>query len=82
MYFVYILRSLESGKTYVGRTELLPETRLRQHNLGSNEWTSHNGPFELIYYERFHCKQDSMERETFLKSGVGNKLVALVRENY
>ena len=82
MYFVYILRSLPDRKTYVGRTEKLPVRRLYEHNLGSNKWTSRHKPFELIYFESYICKEDAIRREKYLKSGIGNKLVVLIRDNF
>ncbi|MDD5693254.1 MAG: GIY-YIG nuclease family protein [Patescibacteria group bacterium] len=82
MYHVYILRSNKNKKTYVGFTSKQVEVRLSQHNIGSNKWTTENGPFELIYYEAYHCDKDARAREKFLKSGVGKKLVKLIKENY
>jgi putative endonuclease len=82
MYFVYLLRSLKNQKSYVGVTGKLPDTRLEEHNLGSNQWSRQNKPFELFYYESYYCKKDAVHREKFLKSGVGNKLVKLIITNY
>ncbi len=82
MYFVYILRSIKNGLTYVGVTEKSPAQRLYQHNTGSTEWTRSNKPFALIYYESYYCKADALLREKFLKSGIGNKLVALIKNNF
>lgn len=82
MYFVYLLLSIKNGKSYVGSTGKSPGTRLDEHNLGCNKWTSENGPFKLVYYESYYCKQDALHRENFLKSGVGRKLVKLIIENY
>ena len=56
--------------------------RLEEHNLGTNVWTKHNGPFKLKYYKSFHCKEDAINREAFLKSGVGRKLKKLILENF
>ena len=82
MYFVYILRSLKNKKAYVGITKNTPARRLNEHNRNCNKWTKENGPFELIYYEDYHCKADALHREKFLKSGIGNKLVSLIRDNF
>ena len=81
-YFVYILRSLKDKKTYVGRTNKLPIERLREHNVCSNTWTKNHLPFELIYFESYICKEDAIYRESYLKSGIGNKLVGLIRDNF
>ena len=82
MYFVYLLKSLFNNKSYVGSTSKNVERRLYEHNVGSNLWTKRNGPFKLIYYEAYLCKADAMEREKFLKSGVGKKLKKIILENY
>ena len=74
MYFVYFLKSTVNNKIYVGMTEKLPIERLKDHNLGSNKWTKQNGPFELLYYERYYCKKDAFQREIFYKSGFGRKI--------
>ena len=81
MYFVYILKSKKNGKSYVGSTSKLPEQRLSEHNLGSNVWTRYNGPFDLKYYETFVCREDALNREKFLKSGVGKKVKKILLEN-
>jgi putative endonuclease len=82
MFFVYILLSLKNNKSYVGYTEKLPAKRLADHNLGSNKWTSENGPFKLIYYESYYCKTDAIHRENFFKSGVGKQLKKIIIEHF
>ena len=82
MYYVYILKSLVTDKSYVGYTEKLPEDRLKEHNNGSNQWTSGYKPFTLIYYETFVCKTDALKRERFYKSGQGKKLKTIILKYY
>jgi len=55
-------------------TEKNPAERLKEHNGKSNKWTKENGPFKLIYYEDYFCKEDAMQREKFYKSGMGRKI--------
>jgi len=81
-YYIYLLKSLKNNKIYVGYTSKSPKERLTQHNFGSNQWTRANKPFKLLYYEKFYCKTDAQRRETFLKSGVGNKLVKIIAKYY
>jgi putative endonuclease len=71
MYIVYVLKSLKNGKRYVGYSSKTVETRLFEHNHGSSRWTKHNGPFKLVYGEKYVCKTEAIKRENFLKSGVG-----------
>lgn len=78
MFYVYILKSLRTDKTYVGSTNKNVIDRLKEHNQGSNQWTKQNKPFKLIYYESLVCKTCALHREKFLKSGVGNKIVQLI----
>ena len=82
MHFVYIIRSQVNNKTYTGSTSVGVEKRLHQHNIGSNKWTKSNGPFELVYYETYVCKQDAILREKFYKSGIGKQIKKLILENF
>ena len=74
MYCVYFLRSKKTNKVYVGFTEKEPDDRLREHNNGSNEWSSANAPLILLYYEKYLCKDDAINREQFYKMGFGRKI--------
>lgn len=74
MFFVYFLRSLKNNKIYVGKTTKTPTDRLEEHNKGSNQWTKANGPFKLIYFEKFECSIDMNMKELFYKSGFGKKI--------
>ncbi len=75
MYYVYVLKSLFSGKRYVGYTSKTPEQRLQEHNSGSNKFTSGNTPYVLLYFEVFKDKKNAITREKFLKSGQGRKFL-------
>ena len=77
MFFVYFLRSLKNKKIYTGFTKRDVEKRLNEHNIGTNDWTKNNGPFELAYYEAYHCEKDARSRESFYKTGLGR----LVRDS-
>lgn len=55
-----------------------PVTRLEEHNVGLNKWTKENGPFELLYYERYFCEKDAREREKFYKTGFGREIKQLI----
>jgi predicted GIY-YIG superfamily endonuclease len=41
-------------------TEKDPMKRLAEHNSKSNKWTKGNGPFKLVYYEKYFCKKDAL----------------------
>ena len=74
MYYVYFLRGLKNSKIYIGCSEKDPKERLIEHNAGTNDWSRHNGPFELAYFESYHCKSDALHHEIFYKSGFGRKV--------
>lgn len=78
MYYVYFMESEKNGKIYVGSTEKAPGERVKDHNHGSNKWSKENGPFILKYYERYHCKQDTSEREQFYKMGFGKQIKYII----
>ncbi len=75
MAYVYVLRSLKSGKRYVGHTSKDVYERVRQHQSGTNAWTRQNRPVELVYYEEIGDIREARERERFLKSGQGRKFL-------
>jgi len=66
IYYIYILKSINSGKYYVGFTGNL-EQRIRSHNLGLQRWTRNKGPWELVYAEEFPDKKSAIMREKALK---------------
>ena len=73
-YFVYILRSESTGKTYVGQTSDL-EKRLVKHNDPACRFALHTkrnkGPWKIIHTENFASRSEAMQREKHLKSGQG-----------
>jgi putative endonuclease len=70
MPFVYVLRSLTTGRSYTGATSDL-EVRLAQHNSDQSPSTKHRGPWKLIHREEFSTMAEALRRERFLKSGRG-----------
>lgn len=81
MYYVYFAKSLKNLKVYVGSTSKEPQVRVNEHNAGANVWSKHNGPFELIYFEEYLCKQDAEKKERFYKTGFGKRIkYAIIHE--
>lgn len=74
MYHIYFAKSLKNRKIYVGFTSKDPKDRVVEHNQGSNTWSKNNGPFKLVYYDTFVCKEDALQREKFFKTGIGKKI--------
>jgi len=70
-FYTYILYSEKHQKIYIGQTSDI-STRLEYHNqLGVNTYTSKFRPWELIYFECFATRSESMKREKQLKTSQG-----------
>ena len=67
MFYIYILYSHKDRNLYVGQTNDL-EKRLQRHEQGQVSATKQRLPITCIYTESFSSRQESMEREKFLKS--------------
>ena len=74
MFYVYILRSKKDGKFYIGHTNNLRK-RIDAHNNGKIISTKYRKPFELIYYEASHNKEDALIRERYLKTTYGHRYI-------
>ena len=70
MYTVYILKSLKTGRFYIGSTTNL-ERRLTQHNIGKNISTRGRGPFVVEYSEQYETITGARQREREIKSFKG-----------
>jgi putative endonuclease len=73
MQYVYVLIN-NKGQFYTGCTSDLKK-RITQHNSGQSQFTSHHGPYELIYYEACVNIKDAYTREKYLKSGMGKRYI-------
>ena len=71
MFTVYILYSDKHDKHYVGFTTDLAERFLSHNHLSFKGWTARYRPWEIIHTEEFATKAEAMDREKWLKSGVG-----------
>lgn len=74
MYTVYVIRSLNSGKRYIGFTQKNVKIRALEHDQNKN-LSTRNQKWILIYYEKGYCKECALKREKFLKSGQGRKIL-------
>ena len=70
MFYVYILRSLVKGRFYIGMTNN-SERRVEEHNGGRSKYTSFTKPFALVWKEEHSTRKEALQRERFLKSGIG-----------
>jgi putative endonuclease len=78
---VYILRSLKTGKKYVGSTSWDPIDRLSEHNAGKVPWTRAHRPLELIYTEVLKSVVLAEKRERFFKTGKGRLVLKSLLES-
>jgi predicted GIY-YIG superfamily endonuclease len=68
MFWVYILENPE-GKFYVGHTDDI-DRRLIEHNdpdQPKTKYTRKNGPWKLVWSERYHTRSSAMLREKQIK---------------
>jgi len=72
MYFVYVLKSKNFRKTYVGITDNI-ERRINQHNNGDSFYTKRFLPWVIVHKEEFNDRIDARKREKYLKSSAGRK---------
>ena len=70
MFTVYALRSLKTGKRYVGSTGDL-EARLEAHSRGKVRATKGGRPWVLAYREEYVTNGEARKREASLKTGKG-----------
>jgi len=80
MYFVYILKSVNYKKSYVGITNNL-KRRLDEHNSGKHVYTKRYLPWELIYREDYEFRAEARERERYFKSSSGRKFLKRLFNN-
>lgn len=81
MHYIYVLYSEKDKKLYIGSTPDLRK-RFRKHQTGLVRSTKNRRPLNLIYYESYILRKDSLRREKYLKSGGGRKELAKQLESY
>lgn len=65
--FVYILRSIKSGRFYIGHSSD-PDFRLGEHNAEKVDSTRGKGPWVRVWLEEFPDKPAAYRREAELKA--------------
>ncbi|HWA31932.1 MAG TPA: GIY-YIG nuclease family protein [Candidatus Paceibacterota bacterium] len=79
-YFLYILKSEVSNKSYTGITNNLTR-RLAEHNSGKHFYTKRHRPWVMIYTENYASLSEARKREKYLKSAAGRKVLKNIFEN-
>ena len=76
MYYVYVLKSASSARTYIGHTQDL-KTRLDQHNSRLGKSAGTHSQWKVIHVETYATRALAMKRECYLKTGDGRKVLRL-----
>ena len=71
-FFVYVLKNKIDSTRYIGQTHNL-HIRLKQHNDCKVKSTKSKSPWFIAYYEKYSTRQDAINRELYLKSGIGRE---------
>ncbi|MBT8282424.1 MAG: GIY-YIG nuclease family protein [Muriicola sp.] len=69
---VYVLRSEQDGRFYVGMSSDI-EKRIIAHNSGRTKSTKGYRPWKLIHLEDYPERTSARKREKYLKSGYGKQ---------
>jgi very-short-patch-repair endonuclease/predicted GIY-YIG superfamily endonuclease len=73
-FYVYVLEC-DNGSYYIGQTENL-EKRWQEHISGRGaNWTKSHKPVRIIHFEEFNTREESVKRESDLKTGFGRKWI-------
>ncbi|MHC4441633.1 MAG: GIY-YIG nuclease family protein [Planctomycetota bacterium] len=72
MFWVYVLRSLKTGRRYVGSSDNV-DRRLVEHNTGQSKSTRHGIPWKVIYTEACKDRSEAVRRERYFKTGRGRE---------
>jgi len=73
-YSVYVLKSVNEQKIYVGMAINIFE-RLKEHNRGKSKYTKAFMPWEIIYSEMIGNSEVTRRREKYLKSAAGKNFL-------
>jgi len=79
MFWIYVIKSLKDGRTYVGYTSDL-EARIKQHNSGFVRSTKNRRPFSILFVETFLSSGEAKRRELYWKSGGGRRMLRSILE--
>ena len=73
-YWVYILKSVNYQKSYVGSTDNMTR-RLNEHNNGYSTWSRRYMPWIKVYGEECDSLQKARSREKYFKSAAGRRYI-------
>ena len=79
MHYIYLLR-LNDGTIYTGRSDDLKH-RIKEHIRGKVCSTRSKLPVTLLFYEAYINKRDAVNRELYLKTGDGRRIIRKQLQN-
>ena len=79
-FFVYILQSKKDLSFYIGQTNEIT-TRLENHNEGGSKYTSSKIPWDLVYFEGYDTRTESVRREKEIKGKKSRKYIEFLISN-
>ncbi len=74
MFYVYVLKSLNNWRFYVGMTSNV-EKWIKEHNAGYTKSTKGYLPWKLFFFETFSTREEARKREKYLKSGISKEYI-------
>lgn len=70
MWYVYIIKSINSNVYYIGCSNNINK-RLLEHNKGYSIYTNKNKPWKIVHCEKFNNQKEAYAREKQIKSYKG-----------
>ncbi len=74
MWYVYVIRSIESNYQYIGSTNNV-DKRLDEHNKGKSKSTKPHMPFKLKAYMAVQTETKARDLEKYFKTGSGKAIL-------
>jgi len=74
IFHAYVIRSIATGRFYVGHTENLTK-RVYEHNNNRTASIRNRGPWELVHSEEFATRSEAMRRELQIKKMKSHKWI-------
>jgi putative endonuclease len=73
-YYVYILKSETTGRSYIGHSQNL-QKRVAEHNNSKSKSTRGKGPWRLVHHEEYATRPEAVRQEMYYKTIEGRLLL-------
>ena len=81
VWYVYVL-ICENKSLYKGFTKSIKQRYIQHLNGIGARHTKQHKPVCLLYYETYYSEKDAVEREKYLKSGIGREFLKKIQKEY